>query len=91
MHAPTVTKLSVSLCCVFRAPLTSTTSFSNGLTGGCLIGTSNLPLSATPNACGGTVTETWTATDSCGRALTPVSRTITISQRHLPAALLIQL
>jgi hypothetical protein len=46
-------------------PASSTINFSNGLSGGCLIsGTSNLStFSATPNACGGTVTETWTATD----------------------------
>jgi hypothetical protein len=32
----------------------------------------------------GTVTETWTATDICGRTLTEVSRTITISPAALP-------
>ncbi|WP_139225584.1 beta strand repeat-containing protein, partial [Flavobacterium succinicans] len=66
-------------------PAPSTLSFSNGLTGGCEIsGTSNAStFSTTPNSCGGTVTETWTATDTCGRALASVSRTITVS----PAAL----
>ncbi|MEO5777746.1 MAG: hypothetical protein ABIQ27_12645, partial [Flavobacterium sp.] len=67
-------------------PAASTIAFSNGLSGGCLIsGTSNpSTLSATPGACGGTVTETWTGTDSCGRALAPVSRTITVSPAALP-------
>ncbi|MGL2967617.1 hypothetical protein, partial [Flavobacterium sp. XGLA_31] len=67
-------------------PAASTISFSNGLNGGCTIsGTSNLStFTATPGACGGTVTETWTATDSCGRALAPVSRTITVSPAALP-------
>src|SRR5205809_5096858 len=40
--------------------------------------------SATPTACGGTVTETWTATDAWGRTITPVSRTITVSPAALP-------
>ncbi|MFV5690374.1 beta strand repeat-containing protein, partial [Flavobacterium sp. ZT3R25] len=67
-------------------PAASTITFSNGLNGGCLIsGTSNLStFSATPNACGGTVTETWTATDICGRTVTAVSRTITVSPAALP-------
>ncbi|MCF6130590.1 hypothetical protein L1S35_12975, partial [Flavobacterium sp. AS60] len=67
-------------------PASSTLPFTNGLSGGCLInGTSNpSTFSATPNACGGTVTETWTATDSCGRALAPVSRIITVSPAALP-------
>ena len=67
-------------------PAASTLPFTNGLSGGCLVsGTSNpSTFSATPNACGGTVTETWTATDSCGRALASVSRTITVSSAALP-------
>ncbi|MFV8328456.1 gliding motility-associated C-terminal domain-containing protein [Flavobacterium sp. ZS1P14] len=67
-------------------PATSTISFSNGLSGGCLIsGTSNpSTFSATPNACGGAVTETWTATDICGRTITAVSRTITVNPAALP-------
>src|SRR5260221_9785810 len=41
-------------------------------------------ISATATACGGTVTETWTATDACGRTITSVSRTITVSPAALP-------
>src|SRR5437667_331188 len=68
-------------------PAASTIAFSNGLTGSCLIsGTSNpSTLSALPaNGCGGTVTETWTATDPCGRVIASVSRTITVSPAALP-------
>jgi len=41
----------------------------NGLSGGCgTSGTSNpSTFTSTPGACGGPVTETWTATDACGR------------------------
>ncbi|WP_309612637.1 gliding motility-associated C-terminal domain-containing protein [Flavobacterium sp.] len=64
----------------------STLSFTNGLGGSCLInGTSNpSTFSTTPGACGGTVTETWTAKDSCNRDLAPVTRTITVSPAALP-------
>ena len=59
----------------------STLPYSNGLTGYCeLSGTSNVStFSAQVPAgnCGGVVTETWTATDACGRPLASVSRTIT--------------
>src|SRR5678815_2403911 len=67
-------------------PAASTLTYTNGLSGGCLItGTSNpSTFSATPSACGGTVTETWTATDPCGRTITAVSRTITVSPAVLP-------
>src|SRR5213078_1133139 len=68
-------------------PAASTITYTNGLTAPCLIsGTSNpSTLSALPaNGCGGTVTETWTATDACGRTITPVSRTITVSPAALP-------
>ncbi|WP_367754285.1 HYR domain-containing protein [Flavobacterium sp. WC2430] len=67
-------------------PSASTISFSNGLSGGCLIsGTSNpSTFSSTPDACGGAVTETWTATDACGRTVVSVSRTITVSPADLP-------
>ena len=67
-------------------PASSTISFSNGLSGNCLInGTSNhSTFTATPAACGGNVTETWTATDICGRILASVSRVITVSPAALP-------
>ena len=82
---PTMTApADITVAC--GASATSTLPYSNGLTGGCLIsGTSNpSTFSASPDACGGTVTETWTATDICGRALAPVSRIITVSPAALP-------
>ncbi|WP_235922050.1 T9SS type B sorting domain-containing protein [Flavobacterium phycosphaerae] len=83
---PTMTAKANTTVACGSLPAPSTIAFSNGSTGGCLIsGTSNpSTFSATPDACGGTVTETWTATDSCGRALAPVSRTITVSPAALP-------
>jgi hypothetical protein len=68
-------------------PAASALTFSNGVVGSCLItGTSALStFSAIPSTCtGGIVTQTWTATDACGRALTPVSRTITILPALMP-------
>src|SRR4029078_8883747 len=61
-------------------PPSSTLTFTNELAGSCLItGTSNTStFSAAPGPCGGTITETWTATDACGRALAPVTRTINV-------------
>ena len=40
--------------------------------------------SAAPGPCGGPVTETWTATDACGRTLASVSRIITVDPAPLP-------
>jgi sarcosine oxidase delta subunit len=67
-------------------PASSTIAYSNGLGAGCLLsGNSNgSTFTPTPGVCGGTVTETWTATDACSRALAPVSRTITVSPAALP-------
>ncbi|MFN3753888.1 MAG: hypothetical protein ACK4R1_07515, partial [Flavobacterium sp.] len=83
---PTMTAPAALTVACGSLPAPSTLSFTNGLSGGCLIsGTSNPSTFTTaPSACGGTVTETWTATDSCGRALAPVSRTITVSPAALP-------
>src|SRR5436309_7027281 len=62
-------------------PYPYTTLFRSGLSGGCDIhGTSNgSTFTSTPSACGGDVTETWTATDVCGRTVASVHRTITVS------------
>src|SRR4029079_1997638 len=67
-------------------PASSTLTFTNGLAGSCLItGTSaTSTFSAAPGPCGGTITETWTATDACGRALAPVTRTITVTPAPAP-------
>ncbi|MFC4511279.1 hypothetical protein ACFO28_13245, partial [Flavobacterium buctense] len=83
---PTMTAPSTITVACGSLPAPSTLSFTNGLIGGCLIsGTSNpSTFTVAPGSCGGTVTETWTATDSCGRALAPVSRTITVSPAALP-------
>ena len=67
-------------------PMASTIAFSNGLSGNCLIsGTSHAStFTANPSACGGTVTETWTATDNCNRSISAVSRIITVNPATLP-------
>src|SRR5204862_6492157 len=63
-------------------PAVSALSYSNGASGTCLIsGTSTSTQTAAPGPCGGTVTETWTATDACGRTITEKT---TITER--PAA-----
>jgi sarcosine oxidase delta subunit len=83
---PTMTApANVTVACG-QAPAPAAISFTNGLTGGCLIsGTSNAPTrTATPGACGGVITETWTATDACGRTIAPVSRTITVQPAAVP-------
>jgi gliding motility-associated-like protein len=70
-----------------QVPQASTISFSNGLTDGCAItGTSNLSTFTTsvPGFCNGQVVETWTATDACGRVLSPVSRIIHVIDNTPP-------
>ena len=84
---PTMAALpSITVACA-GLPTSSTISFSNGLSDACLLsGTSdNSTFSTTPAACGGIVTETWTATDICGRTIAAVSRIITVSPAALPA------
>ncbi|EIA08832.1 von Willebrand factor, type A [Flavobacterium frigoris PS1] len=68
-------------------PEPTTIAFSNGLSEGCLIsGTSNASTftTAVSGYCNGKVIETWTATDSCGRTVANVSRTITIDDKTPP-------
>src|SRR5207253_3257697 len=83
---PTMTAPAATTVACGALPAASTITYTNGLSGGCLItGTSNpSTFSATPGPCGGPVTETWTATDACGRALASVSRIITVSAAALP-------
>src|SRR5207344_998211 len=83
---PTMTAPADITVACGAVPSASTLPFSNGLSGGCLIsGTSNAStFTATPGACGGDVTETWTATDACARTVTSVSRTIHVSPAALP-------
>src|SRR5213078_2497283 len=83
---PTMTAPANTTVACGAIPPATTITYTNGLTAPCLItGTSNpSTLSATPTACGGTVTETWTATDACGRTIASVSRTITVSPAALP-------
>src|SRR5260221_12318300 len=67
-------------------PSATTLTYSNGLSGSCLItGESNAStLRSTPTACSDTVIQTWTATDPCGRVIATVSRTITVTPAALP-------
>ncbi len=83
---PTMTAPSNITVACGAVPANTTISYSNGLSGNCLFsGSSNIStMTATPGSCGGTITQTWTATDACGRNLTPVSRTITVSPAALP-------
>ena len=83
---PTMTAPAAITVACGGLPISSTISFSNGLTAGCLdSGTSdNSTFSTIPSACGGMVTETWTATDICGRTIAAVSRIITVSPAALP-------
>jgi HYR domain/Putative Ig domain len=78
---PTMTALADITVPCGGVPAASTISFTNGLAGGCLVSGTSDPstFTAIPGPCGGTVTETWTATDPCGRPLASVSRTITVN------------
>ncbi len=85
---PTMTAPGPITIACGSSPSSSMIPFSNAFSGGCLIsGTSNSSTfsAQTPaGACGGTITETWTGTDICGRTLTSVSRFITVSPAALP-------
>jgi sarcosine oxidase delta subunit len=62
----------------------SALNYSNGSSGTCLInGSATSTQTAAPGPCGGTVTETWNATDACGRTITAV-RTITVTPAAAP-------
>src|SRR5205823_5136740 len=61
-----------------------TLSYSNGLSGNCNIsGVATSTLSPIPNACGGNVTESWSATDACGNVIS-TSRVIHVSPAAAP-------
>lgn len=54
-------------------------TYTNGLTGACLIsGTANPTQSGSANLCGGVITYTWTFTDACGRTKTH-TQTVTVT------------
>src|SRR5205814_1563414 len=78
--APTFTSppANITVACG-GIPAVSSLNYSNGLSGTCLIsGSATSTQTAAPGPCGGTVTETWNATDACGRIIT-ASRTITVT------------
>ncbi|MFZ4399617.1 MAG: right-handed parallel beta-helix repeat-containing protein [Bacteroidales bacterium] len=85
---PTMTApVDITISCIDLLPTASSITYSNGLSGNCLIsGTSNNSTFTTTVAgsCNGKVTETWTAVDACGRNLIPVSRIITINDNIAP-------
>ena len=83
--APTFTSPPANITVACGAiPAVSSLNYSNGLSGTCLIsGSATSTQTAAPGPCGGTVTETWTATDACGRTIT-ASRTITVTPAAAP-------
>src|SRR5205814_1220411 len=82
--APTFAAVSNITVACGAIPAPSSLSYTNGGTGSCLIsGTATSTQTAAPPACGGTVTETWTAIDVCGRTIT-TSRTITVTPAPAP-------
>src|SRR6185436_19504248 len=83
--APTFTSppANITVACG-GVPAVSALNYSNGSSGTCLInGSATSTQTAAPGPCGGTVTETWTATDACGRTITAV-RTITVTPAAAP-------
>ena len=83
---PTMTALAAITVDYGGLPNESQIVFNNALSGNCLIsGLSNTStFTTTPSTAGGTVTETWTATDICGRVINSVSRIITVNAAKLP-------
>ncbi|MFT7344966.1 MAG: hypothetical protein ACI9XP_001559, partial [Lentimonas sp.] len=73
--------VTISIACG-SAPVPSTLPFTNGLSGDCeLSGNSfNSTFTLVENTCGATYIESWTATDTCGREIISVSRTVTVIQ-----------
>ncbi len=68
-------------------PAASTLTYTNGLSGGCLIsGTSDLSTFTTidPGHCNGKIRQEWTGTDNCGRAIVAVSRIISVIDNTPP-------
>jgi sarcosine oxidase delta subunit len=83
--APTFTSppANITVACG-GVPAVSALNYSNGSSGTCLInGSATSTQTAAPGPCGGTVTETWNATDACGRTITAV-RTITVTPAAAP-------
>src|SRR4029453_5238969 len=83
--APTFTSPPTDITVACGAiPAVSALNYTNGASGTCLIsGTATSTQTAAPGPCGGTVTETWTATDACGRSFT-ASRIITVNPAPAP-------
>src|SRR6185436_12903989 len=83
--APTFTlpPANITVACG-GVPAVSALNYSNGLSGTCLIsGSATSTQTVAPGPCGGTITETWNATDACGRTIT-ASRTITVTPAAAP-------
>src|SRR6185436_15696517 len=78
--APTFTSppANITVACG-GVPAVSALNYSNGSSGTCLIsGSATSTQTVAPGPCGGTITETWNATDACGRTITAL-RTITVT------------
>jgi sarcosine oxidase delta subunit len=77
---PTITNPGTIVVACDSIPAASQQPYHNLLSGACLLSgiSGSSTFSLHPGACGGTMTETWTATDACSRALDTVSRTIVV-------------
>jgi hypothetical protein len=79
---------NITVAC-WGVPAVSGLGYTNGLSGDCLISgsvTSTQSAQDPAGVCGGTITETWTFTDVCGRTITH-SRTITVEPAEQAAFL----